>query len=140
MRRRNKSNRKNYIKMTALTLAMVTAMSVVKPCEVLAASNSSYIGLGNRLAYTSINGSQKSISATTSYTSSTGVVNVRVQGWRCRTDNPAIISSEDQCYREGTAPGGASASIAIYNNDWKYYYGQSTHGAKKMSQIMELIH
>lgn len=131
MKRFNKNSRKKFFKLTALTLAMVTAMSVAKPCEVMAASATGSINYQGRTVNCQLNGADTRISASTVYSASGLVLWISLSGDQYSVSNP-LAPTKGKVWTETNTSSPTTAAAYLSNETgYKFKSATSIHGVSE---------
>ncbi len=133
MKRFNKNSRKKFFKLTALTLAMVTAMSVAKPCEVMAASATCSFNYQGRTVNCQLNGSKTSTSAATVHSASGLVLWVAANYTEYQVSNPTNTFGSTGWTVNSKSP---TTAVLTRGNSNGYLFKsvRSTHGASETTE------
>ena len=137
MRRHNKSSRKNFIKMIALTLAMVTAMSVAKPCEVMAASVKRTMNINGSNVNGLLDASKSRIYGSTSHFASGGRVCIWISGESQLDANPAKKYGHVSTLLWKETPTGVSETLTS-GTGRSFYQAWSFHRAELPSGSIQM--
>lgn len=85
--------------------------------------------INGRTVTMKLSGDDRSITASTIYTSGTGVISASVTGYRYMISNPRIVTTDSRNSGNQSAPTGINVNINT-DSSWTYYHAKSVHNCE----------